>query len=167
MRLPFLTVRTRSADETRELGTTVGELVGPGDVLLLMGQLGAGKTTFLQGFAAGLGVPERATSPSYTLMHQYEGGRLPMLHVDLYRCGGTSDVFDLGLDEMLEAPWVVAIEWGERAAALVPDDFLEVELHPDEGSDDVRTVEFRPFGRWRDKLRTLTDALQSFGPGEV
>jgi tRNA threonylcarbamoyladenosine biosynthesis protein TsaE len=161
LKLPFLTARTRSAEETRGLGQALGELVAPGDVVLLMGDLGSGKTTFVQGFARGLGVPDTATSPSYTLMHQYEG-RYPMLHVDLFRCGRAQEVIDLGLEEMLEPPWVVAIEWGEKAAPLVAADFLEIEFHWDESDEDSRTIQFRPYGRWRDKMRILTDAVRGW-----
>lgn len=160
MRLPFLTVRTRSPEETKSLGHALGELVVPGEVLLLMGDLGSGKTTFVQGFARGLQVPQQVTSPSYMLMHQYEG-RYPMLHVDLFRCGMAQEVIDLGLEELMEPPWVVVIEWGEKAAPLVTQDFLEVELHWDD-EDDFRTVQLRPFGKWREKMRVLTDAVRGW-----
>lgn len=164
MRLPFLTVRTRSAAETQSLGQALGELASPGDVLLLTGDLGTGKTTFVQGFARGLGVTGDCSSPSYTLMHAYEG-RLPMLHADLYRCVSANEVLDLGLEEMMEAPWVVVIEWGEKAAPLVSTDFLELEFSWEQDEDD-RTIQLRPYGRWRDKMRTLTDAVRGWVAAE-
>lgn len=160
MRLPFLTVRTRSPEETRSLGHALGELVVPGEVLLLMGDLGSGKTTFVQGFARGLEVVGPVVSPSYTLMRHYEG-RYPMVHVDLFRCGRAQEVIDLGLEELMEPPWVVVIEWGEKAAPLVTTDFLEVEFHWDD-EDESRTVQLRPFGKWREKMRVMTDAVRGW-----
>ena len=167
MRVPFLTVRTRSAEETRSLGERLGELVLPGEILLLTGGLGTGKTTFIQGLARGMGVEHRPTSPTFTLMRTYEG-RYPLLHVDLYRCESFQEVADLGIDEMLEPPWVAAVEWGEKAGPLVADDHLEIEFSWDGDSDDSRIVQFRPLGRWQDRMRKLNDALRATsGPAEV
>src|SRR5688572_13379191 len=119
MRLDYLTVRTRSADETMSVARALGRIALPGQVVLLIGDLGTGKTTFVQGFARGLDVSELPTSPTFTMVHTYDG-RLPLLHVDLYRCESTTDVIGLGLDEMFEPPWVSVIEWGERAGGIVP-----------------------------------------------
>jgi tRNA threonylcarbamoyladenosine biosynthesis protein TsaE len=163
MRLPFITARTADAAETRELGFALGARARPGDVLLLIGDLGTGKTTFVQGLARGLDVLVPCTSPSYTLMHAYEG-RFPMLHLDLFRCERGQEVIDLGLEDMLEAPWVVAIEWGERAGPLLADDFLEVELAWADGSDDARLIHLRPYGRWRERMKELAEAV---GGGRV
>lgn len=165
MGLPFITVRTRSAEETRGVGQSLGVAARPGDVLLLIGDLGTGKTTFVQGLAQGLGVTQRCTSPSYTLMHTYDG-RYPMLHVDLFRCERGQDVIDLGLEDMLDPPWVVAIEWGERAGPIVSDDYLEVEFGWADGSDDARILQLRPFGRWRDRMRELTDSVRAWNQGD-
>jgi tRNA threonylcarbamoyladenosine biosynthesis protein TsaE len=143
----------------------VGELVLPGEILLLIGDLGTGKTTFVQGLAEGLGVTEPTTSPSYTMMHSYEG-RYPLLHVDLFRCTRPQEVIDLGLEDMMEAPWVVAIEWGEKAFSLVADDYLEVEFAWDLDDENVRTLQFRPFGRWRDRMRELSDSVRTWTGAE-
>jgi tRNA A37 threonylcarbamoyladenosine biosynthesis protein TsaE len=91
-------------------------------------------------------------------MHTYEG-RYPMLHADLYRLESPREIVDLGLDEMLEAPWVVLIEWGERAAGLLTGDYLEVGLSWDPSDDDARMIEIRPLGRWRGRMRELSEAL--------
>ena len=103
---------TTSVDETRELAAALVALARPGDVLVLAGDLGAGKTAFVQGFGRGLGVAERITSPTFTLVHVYEG-RLPVHHLDVYRLEQLSEVLDLGLAEMLDDGGVVLIEWGD------------------------------------------------------
>lgn len=161
MRLPFLAVRTRSSEETQALGERVGRLVVPGEILLLTGDLGTGKTTFVQGLGRGLEVTEMPRSPSFVMMHSYEG-RYPLLHVDLYRCTSPAEVRELGLEQMLEPPRVSVIEWGEKAAPVVADDYLEVEFAWEEASEDVRTISFRPFGRWRDRMRELGDSVREW-----
>lgn len=161
MPLPFLSVRTKSPDETRALGERVGGLVLPGEVLLLTGDLGTGKTTFVQGLGRGLEVDEAPRSPSYVMMHTYEG-RYPLLHVDLYRARSAGEVRELGLDQMLEPPRVAVIEWGEKATSVVTDDYLELEFVWDEVSEDVRVISFRPFGRWRGRMRELGDAVRDW-----
>ena len=167
MRLPFLAVRTRSPSETRTLGVLLGNLVLPGEVLLLLGGLGTGKTTFVQGLAQGLEVEGQCRSPSFTMMSAHEG-RYPLVHVDLYRCSTPQEVVDLGLDQMLDAPNVVAIEWGEKAGPIVTDDYLEVEFEWDDADDDTRLIQFRPFGRWQERMRELGDAVRDWaGKGGV
>ncbi|HVE92743.1 MAG TPA: tRNA (adenosine(37)-N6)-threonylcarbamoyltransferase complex ATPase subunit type 1 TsaE [Actinomycetota bacterium] len=166
MRLPFLAVRTRSSDETTALGEQLGRLLLPGEVLLLTGTLGSGKTTFVQGLAKGLGVEDPCVSPSFTLMRSYEG-RYPLLHVDLYRCSGPAEVADLGLEEMLDPPWVAAIEWGEKAGPMVGEDHLEIEFAWDDTGDDSRIIQFRPFGRWRDRMRVVSDSVHDWSRGSA
>jgi tRNA threonylcarbamoyladenosine biosynthesis protein TsaE len=100
--------------QTRAVAAALASRLRPGDVLLLHGDLGTGKTAFVRGLAAGLGMdPDEVTSPTFTLVHEYRGGRLPIVHVDLYRLGGT-DFDEIGLDEGLAHAGVVAIEWAER-----------------------------------------------------
>jgi tRNA threonylcarbamoyladenosine biosynthesis protein TsaE len=100
--------------ETRAVAAALASRLRPGDVLLLHGDLGTGKTAFVRGLAAGLGIdPDDVTSPTFTLVHEYRGGRLPIVHVDLYRVDGT-DLDDIGLDEALARAGIVAIEWAER-----------------------------------------------------
>lgn len=102
--------------QTRAVAAALASRLRPGDVLLLHGDLGTGKTAFVRGLAAGLGMdPDEVTSPTFTLVHEYRGGRLPIVHVDLYRLGGT-DLDEIGLDEGLAHAGVVAIEWAERLA---------------------------------------------------
>lgn len=152
-----LLASTSSVDETRDLAAAVAALARPRDVLVLAGDLGAGKTAFAQGFGRGLGVQERITSPTFTLVHVYDSGRLPIHHLDVYRLDQLSEALDLGLAEMLEDGGVVLIEWGDAISPLLPHDYLEVRLTFGEGDDD-RRMEIRLVGgRWAG--RPLADAL--------
>ncbi len=163
MRVPFLAVRTRSAEETISLGRRVGGLVRPGEVLLLVGDLGTGKTTFVQGLAEGLGVDDRALSPTFTMVHAYEGGRYPLVHVDLYRCTSPAEVFDLGLDELFEPPSVAAVEWGEKAFEVAGRDYLELGVRlGGRRSKTCATSSSVPSGRWRDRMGELSESVRNW-----
>lgn len=135
---------TRSPAETRSLGSSLALYLRPGDLLCLRGELGTGKTTFIQGLADGLGVTTLVTSPSFTLIHQH-AGRLPLYHVDLYRLAGP-DVADLGLEELLDSQAVVAVEWAERLPAGLCLDALGIEITFDETDDDTRHLLLRARG---------------------
>jgi tRNA threonylcarbamoyladenosine biosynthesis protein TsaE len=168
VRLPFLAVRTRSAAETTSLGRCVGSIVRPGEVLLLVGDLGTGKTTFVQGLADALELTTRARSPSYTLVHSHEGGKYPLVHVDLYRCDGPAEVLALGLEELLEPPAVSVVEWGEKALPIAGVDYLELDFTWDAAADDTRNIKFLPSGRWRDRMTDLADAVRGWAtPGGI
>jgi tRNA threonylcarbamoyladenosine biosynthesis protein TsaE len=130
-----LIAATGSVEQTRELGEALAGLARPGDIVVLAGDLGAGKTAFVQGFGRGLGVEERITSPTFTLVHVYEG-RLPIHHLDVYRLDQLSEAVDLGLPEMLDEGGVVLIEWGDAITPVLPHDYLEVRLTFGEGDDD-------------------------------
>jgi tRNA threonylcarbamoyladenosine biosynthesis protein TsaE len=149
---------TASVDATRDLAHAVSSLARPGDVIVLAGDLGAGKTAFVQGFGRGLGVTERITSPTFTLVHVYEG-RLPMHHLDVYRLEQLSEAFDLGLPELLDEGGVVLIEWGDAILPVLPHDFLEVRLTFGPGHDD-RHVAFRPIGTsWAPRADALAGVI--------
>lgn len=160
MRVPFLVVRTRSAVETTALGRRLGELVRPGEVLLLTGELGTGKTTFVRGFGEGLGITAGIRSPSFQIVRTHEGGRFPLVHIDLFRCGGAHEVLDLGLEELISPPAVSAIEWGEKASEVAGGDFLELEFSWIAEEEDTRTIRFLPSGRWRDRMGELGDSVR-------
>ena len=155
----LITAATASVAQTRELAGSVAELARPGDVLLLVGDLGAGKTAFTQGFGAALGIDEPITSPTFTLVRQYQGN-LGLNHLDVYRLDQLDEVLGLGLYELLDGPTVTLIEWGDRIVPALPADYLEVRLtYGDE--DDDRTVQFRSVGpRWASRSRALSDALR-------
>lgn len=168
MRLPFLSVRTRSAPETTSLGRAIGDILVPGEILLLIGDLGTGKTTFVQGIGEALELTRRARSPSYTLVHSYDGGRYPLIHVDLYRCNGPAEVIELGLEELLEPPAIGVVEWGEKAFDLAGADYLELDFSWDATEDDTRTIKFLPSGRWRDRMADLSEAVRGWAtPAEA
>ncbi len=160
MRLPFLAVRTRSADETASLGLRIGDLLRGGEILLLVGDLGTGKTVFVQGLARGLGIERRPRSPTFTLVHAYDGGRIPLVHVDLYRTDNTNDVASLALEELFEPPAVAAVEWGEKAANIVGKDYLELDFAWEDDDPDARTIRFIPVGAWQDRMGDLSEAVR-------
>src|SRR5207249_3783285 len=122
------------------------------------GDLGTGKTTFVQGLASGLGFERRARSPSFTMVHEYRGGRYPLIHVDLYRLNSPTEVFDLGLEELLEPPAVSAVEWGEKAFEIAGSDYLELEFSWEE-SENVRNIKFLPSGRWQERMGDLAEIV--------
>lgn len=118
--------------------------------------MGTGKTTFVQGLVAGLGATERAVSPTFTIMREYTTGKFPVLHADLYRCSTSGEVFDLGIDHMMQAPWVAVIEWGDRAGSIASPDSLEItfDFHD---HDDSRVLHFKTTGLWAQRLRSLSE----------
>lgn len=161
----MIRVLTETAEETRRLGAAVAELARPADLLLLSGDLGAGKTTFSQGFGAGLGVDESITSPTFTIVRSYRG-RLPLHHLDVYRLEQPEEVADLGLGELLDDDAVTLVEWGEHIAPLLGStDHLEVRIHLTE-VDDERAFTFEPVGTsWLARSRALRSVLAPWGGG--
>ena len=114
-----MTHQSSSEQDTREIATAFAGTLRPGAVLLLSGDLGAGKTAFVKGLAEGLGIePDEVTSPTFTLVHEYRGGRLPLIHVDLYRLD-RADLDEIGLDQDLAGQGIVAVEWAERMSRAI------------------------------------------------
>ena len=168
----MIVLETASPDETKALAARLATLARPGDLVVLAGELGTGKTAFAQGFAAGLGVLEPVTSPTFMLVQSYDG-RLVMNHVDVYRLERLDELSDLALSELIDGEGVTVIEWGDVVRAALPPDYLEVRLSfPDDdadhdGGDDIvpaarRRIEVRPVGRgWqlrRDAVLALVEA---------
>lgn len=122
-----LVARTSSPDQTRALAAALAELARPSDLVVLVGDLGAGKTAFTQGFGLGLGVDEQITSPTFALVRSYTG-RLDLYHLDVYRLEQVAEALDLGLAELLDDGSVTVIEWGDTIAPVLPHDYLEVHL---------------------------------------
>ena len=131
---------TNSAEETQAVGHALGAQAKAGDIFLLTGPLGAGKTCLTQGIARGLGVEGYVRSPTFVLMTRHHG-RLPLHHIDLYRISGAEAAWDLGLDEQLSGGGVCVVEWADRAAELFPDSSLWIDLAYC-GNDDRRTLSF-------------------------
>jgi len=136
----------RSLDDTHVVAAAIAALVKAGDVIVLAGDMGAGKTTFAQGFGRALGVTEPITSPTFTVVHTYDTGRIVMHHADLYRLDRRSEVEDLGLDEMIDGRGVLLVEWGDVVADSFGD-HLEVLLERVDDSDEARRITIRSIGR--------------------
>ncbi|MBN1856416.1 MAG: tRNA (adenosine(37)-N6)-threonylcarbamoyltransferase complex ATPase subunit type 1 TsaE [Dehalococcoidia bacterium] len=151
-----LTLTTRHEDQTVALGHRLGELASVGDVFLLHGELGAGKTCLIRGIAEGLGVSGRAFSPSFVLVRQYRG-RLTLYHMDFYRLERPEEVEDLGVEEYLYGDGVCAIEWAERASGLLPHACLEISLYYVSAEEQARTIKFAAYGeRYTSLLQELS-----------
>ena len=154
----MITVFTKSAEDTRELGAALSAVARPGDVILLSGDLGAGKTTLVQGFARGLGVQEPVVSPTFILVRTYQG-RLSLVHADAYRMDNLDEVTDLDLPELLDDGGVALVEWGDVIAPVLPADFLEIAIEFGEGDDD-RRIDVRVVGpTWASRTGALRAAL--------
>jgi tRNA threonylcarbamoyladenosine biosynthesis protein TsaE len=134
-------VVTRDAAETRALGAALASAARPGDMISLVGDLGAGKTQFAKGFGAGLGITDTIVSPSFVLMAEYRG-RLPLFHVDLYRLADAAEALAGGLIDDRQAEGVTLVEWAERLAEALPDGRLDVII--DGAGDDPRQIRIQP-----------------------
>ena len=157
--MPALTVLTSSAEATQALGASLAPLVRPADVVLLTGDLGAGKTQLTKGLAAGLGVPEPITSPTFNILLVHEG-RLPLYHFDLYRLERGEDLEDLDYFGTLEADGVAVVEWGDRFSEALPRDGLVLALHIE--GDEERRIELHALG---DRGRELVAQLAQVAAG--
>ncbi|MEA2703380.1 MAG: tRNA threonylcarbamoyladenosine biosynthesis protein TsaE [Actinomycetota bacterium] len=161
----MITARTTSVDDTRALAAELAPLTVPGDLILLAGDLGTGKTAFVQGLARGLGVIDQVTSPAFVLARPY-AGRLSLLHLDVYRLDHLQELHDLGITELLDEGGVTVIEWGDVVAQALPADFLEVRLTADEDDDDERRLAFRTVGpRWPARTAALRRAVAPWTDG--
>ena len=125
---------TNSAEETERLGQRLGETLRGGEVVAYLGELGAGKTAFRRGLARGLGISMRVTSPTYTIVNEYTGGRLPLFHFDMYRLGSEEELFDIGWEDYLARGGVCAVEWSENVSGAMEDAItVRIEKTSDEG----------------------------------
>ena len=131
-----------SSQMTFEFAKKIGEKLKSGDVLCLDGDLGVGKTVFTKGVAAGLGIKDDVSSPTFTLIQEYYGGRLPLYHFDVYRIDGLWDMDDLGYEEYFYGDGVCLIEWGRLIEELLPDDTIYVTIEKDNSEGfDYRRIE--------------------------
>ena len=135
---------SHSPEETQKLGRRLGELAVPGDVYLLVGNLGAGKTCFTQGIVWGLGIEEYALSPTFVLVRELHG-RLPLYHIDLFRLDHIEEITDLGLDEYLYGEGVCVVEWAEKGLSVLPPEHMLIQI--DYLADTERRFKFKPNGK--------------------
>jgi tRNA threonylcarbamoyladenosine biosynthesis protein TsaE len=151
---------TTGVEQTRALGAAIAPLVRAGDLILLSGDLGAGKTAFTQGFARGLGVTDQVVSPTFTIAREYEGTSLRVHHLDVYRLDHLQEAVDLGLGELIDDDCgVTLIEWGDVVIPTLPPDYLEIRLAYGY-EDDERLLSMHPVGpRWSARRHALDEAL--------
>ena len=138
---------TNSPAETEAVGVALARVLQPGTVIAYRGDLGAGKTAFTRGLAKGLGVRERVTSPTYTIVNEYLGGRMPLFHFDMYRLGSEDELFDIGWEDYLERNGVCAVEWSENVWGAMEDAIFVTITRLDE---DTRKIEIEGGDRLAD-----------------
>ena len=127
---------SHSEAETEALGRRLAAVLAPGAVVAYRGDLGMGKTAFTRGLARGLGYEGRVTSPTFTIVNEYEGGGLPLFHFDMYRLEDAGDLFDIGWEDYLDRGGVCAVEWSENVAEAIEDDAIRVSIVRGDGDDD-------------------------------
>jgi tRNA threonylcarbamoyladenosine biosynthesis protein TsaE len=161
-----LLLRTATADDTLGVGAAIAPLLRISDVLVLTGELGAGKTTLVRGIASGLGATEHVASPTFTLVREYVTGRVPVAHVDVFRLDRVQDVVDLALDELEGGACVLIVEWGDAIEELLPDDRLRVELTTEDpaGETDARRITITSAGvSWLERADQLAAVIDPWG----
>ena len=162
----MIDLRSDSVATTHEIAGVIAGLVRPRDIIVLAGDMGAGKTAFTVGFTRALGVSEddQVSSPTFTLVHSYNSGRIPVLHADLYRLNSMAEVADLGLREQVDLGAVALVEWGDVALDVIGDS-LTVELSHDDDDDDARDIVISVEGHgWDTRWNKLRDSLREWSP---
>jgi len=146
---------TNSPEETRAFGAKLAEVLKPGDVILLLGDMGAGKSELSRGIARGLGINGPVPSPTFTIMQAYDMGKYPLYHFDWYRLSSSQELYEMGMDEYLGGDGIALVEWPSQAPDAVPKTRLEVTLSPDETMSNQRRITLVPVGGFRnlDELR--------------
>lgn len=134
-----MTVITKSPEQTELLGKKLAAFLRPGDVIAYYGDLGAGKTAFTRGLAAGLGIREAVTSPTYTIVNEYLSGRMPLFHFDMYRLSSSEELFDIGWEDYLARGGVCAVEWSENVADALTD-AISITIEKDPAQLDWRKI---------------------------
>mgnify|MGYP001301771182 FL=1 len=159
--IPAVSGKTFSVEETRSLASLLSKVFQAGDVVVLSGDLGAGKTAFTQGLGLGLGVEHPVTSPTFTLANKYEG-ELILNHLDVYRLEHFQEVEELGLSELIDSNSLTVIEWGNVISSVLTEGYLEISLSLGESLDE-RTIEFRLIGQqWVGRESELVSLVSSF-----
>ena len=134
-----MTIQTHCPEQTESLGKKLAGLLRPGDVIAYYGDLGAGKTAFTRGIAAGLGVKEQVTSPTYTIVNEYLSGKMPLFHFDMYRLSSSDELFDIGWEDYLARGGVCAVEWSENVEDALTD-AIRIQISKDAENPDRRRI---------------------------
>ena len=158
---PVVTAKTFSVEETRNLAALLVEIFRPGDVVVLSGDLGAGKTSFTQGLGLAMGIETPITSPTFTLANRYVG-KLVLNHLDVYRLDRFQEIEELGLSELIDSNSLTVIEWGDVISSVLSEGFLEIRLRLGENQDS-RVLDFILTGqRWIEREIELVSLVSSF-----
>lgn len=145
-----------SIDDTTKLGTKIGKLVNAGDIICLTGDLGTGKTHITKGIALGLDIKEDITSPTFTIVNEYEDGRLKLNHFDVYRVNDPDEIYAIGFDDYIFSESVSIIEWANYIEEILPDDFLHINIEKDlSKGDDYRKITLTPYGKRYEYIKEL------------
>lgn len=146
-----------NVNDTMSLGKHLGEKTRPGDIICLTGDLGAGKTHFTKGIALGLQIYDQITSPTFTIVNEYEGGRLKLFHFDVYRVNDPDEIYNIGFDEYIFDKGVSIIEWANYISELIPEDYISVHITklPELG-ENFRKIVINPFGERYDYVKEIT-----------
>lgn len=158
----MLKYKTKDVIETQKIGHYLGDLLKPGDVVSLEGDLGAGKTTFVQGICQGLGVAEPVTSPTFAIMHHYDG-KYPVHHIDAYRIENDLELQELGLEEYLDGEGVSLVEWAENISSVMPLVYLQVQITTSPTNPQARTIIFSPKGSKDNYDKLLKELAKACG----
>lgn len=142
------TIYLNEDKDTREIGFKLGKLLNPGNVICLVGDLGAGKTTMTQSLAEALEVDDYITSPTFTIVNEYEG-KMPLYHFDVYRIGCSDEMYDIGFEEYINGEGVCIIEWADIIEDILPDEYLKIELNY---KDMGREMNLIPYGKEYEKI---------------
>ena len=157
----MLQITSVSPERTSHIGKVLGSLLCTGDVLSLNGDLGSGKTCLASGVAKGLGIDQRVSSPTFALVNEYDSGRLPFYHMDVYRLSGPEDLDDFGYEEYIDSDGVTLIEWADKIKSRLPGERLDIKItgHLAEGTpENLRTLFFIPHGN---RFNALIEELKS------
>ncbi|NFS28047.1 tRNA (adenosine(37)-N6)-threonylcarbamoyltransferase complex ATPase subunit type 1 TsaE [Clostridium botulinum] len=145
-----------SIKETTTLGIEIGKLLNSGDIICLTGDLGTGKTHITKGIALGLDIKEDITSPTFTIVNEYDDGRLKLNHFDVYRVNDPDEIYAIGFDDYIFSDSVSIIEWANYIEDIIPDEFLHINIEKDlEKSDNYRKITLTPYGEKYDYIKEL------------
>lgn len=146
----------KNIDETTQVGIQLGKLVKPGDIICLTGDLGTGKTHITKGIAQGLGIDENITSPTFTIVNEYDSGRLKLNHFDVYRVSDPDEIYAIGFDDYIFSDAVSIIEWANYIEEILPKDFLHIYIEKDlTKGEDYRKITLTPYGERYDYVKEI------------